>query len=85
MELQLQAIEEQKKSKFFEAESGNGLITIVMDGCKKITKLSIKPDCVDPNDIEGLQDLIIEAYNKVLTKVDEEFEDSQLLGSGFGF
>ena len=86
LEQQFLAIEEEKKNKFFEADSGNGLVSVVMDGSKKLVKLSIKPDCVDPNDIEGLQDLIIEAYNKVLVKVEAEYDSSsQLLGSGFGF
>jgi len=41
--------------------AGNGLVTITLDGEKSLKKIEIRPECVNPDDIEGLQDLIVAA------------------------
>ena len=38
--------------------SGNGLVTVILSGDKEIKQIKIKEECVDPQDVEGLQDLI---------------------------
>ena len=50
--------------------AGNGLVTVTMDGEKSVKKISIKPECVNPNDIEGLQDLIIAAIQDASKKLE---------------
>jgi nucleoid-associated protein EbfC len=42
--------------------SGNGLVTLVLTGENELKQIKIKPECVDPEDIEGLEDLIKAAY-----------------------
>lgn len=49
--------------------SGNGLVTIVLTGEHEIKEIKIKPECVDAEDIEGLQDLIKAAYKDALNKL----------------
>lgn len=44
--------------------SGNGLVTLVLSGEYEMKSIVIKPDCIDKEDIEGLQDLIKAAYNQ---------------------
>lgn len=56
--------------------AGNGLVTITLNGEKQIKKIEIKPDCVDKDDIEGLQDLIIAAYNDAFSKVEQQMPES---------
>lgn len=58
MEQQLEAMQQEMKSKQVTGTSGNGLVTVVMNGDKELLQITIKPECVDPNDLEGLQDLI---------------------------
>lgn len=60
-------IEEQE----FEATAGGGVITVKMTGAKQLTAVEIKPEAVDPDDVEMLQDLIITAINEAMKKVDE--------------
>ena len=50
---------------------GGGMITIKMNGKKEMQSIEIKPEVVDPDDIEMLQDLIISGVNEILTEVDE--------------
>lgn len=55
-----------------EGSAGNGLVTITLNGENEITALKIKPDCVDPEDIEGLEDLVRAAHNDALKKLREK-------------
>jgi DNA-binding YbaB/EbfC family protein len=52
--------------------AGNGLVTITLGGEHDMKQIKIKPDCVDPEDVEGLQDLIKSAYNDASEKLQKE-------------
>ncbi len=56
--------------KEFEASSGGGAINVKVSGEKVIKEIKIKPDVVDPEDVEMLEDLILTAINEALRKVD---------------
>lgn len=58
-----------------EGSSGGGMVTVVLDGSKNLTSLTINPEVVDKEDTEMLQDLIIAAFNDANTKVDEELTE----------
>lgn len=60
-------IEEQE----FESTAGGGVISVKMTGTKQLVSVDIKPEAVDPDDVEMLQDLIITAVNDAMKKVDE--------------
>lgn len=66
-----------------EAASGGGMVAVKMDGKKNLKSVSIKPDAVDPDDVEMLEDLILAAVNEACRKVDEA-TSSQLEGLGAG-
>lgn len=53
------------------ATSGGGAVSVTVSGAKEIKKIEIKPDVVDPNDIEMLQDLIMTAANEALRQMEE--------------
>ena len=65
-----------------ETTAGGGAVTAVINGKKEIVKLEIKPEVVDPDDVEMLQDLIIVAVNEGLRQIDEisNAEMSKLTG-----
>lgn len=68
-------MEEAKKNleeKEFEVTSGGGVVSVRMNGKKEILELKLKPEVVDPDDIEMLQDLIVGCVNETYKKVDEE-------------
>ena len=48
--------------------AGNGLVTLVMNGELELKSIKIKPECVDLEDIEGLQDLIKAAFQDAASK-----------------
>lgn len=61
---------------------GGGAVELIITGKKEIKSLTIKPEIVDPDDIEMLQDLIISAVNQGITTVEEtsDKEISKLTG-----
>ncbi len=59
------------ESREFTATSGGGMVEVVMNGKKEIRALNIKPEIVDPDDIEMLQDIIMAAINEVLKNVED--------------
>ncbi len=54
----------------FTASSGGGMVEVVMNGKKELKSLVIKPEVVDPDDIEMLQDLVTAAVNEVIREVE---------------
>ncbi|MFA7636344.1 MAG: YbaB/EbfC family nucleoid-associated protein [Monoglobales bacterium] len=53
-----------------EASSGGGMVTVRATGKKEILEINIKPEAVDPDDVEMLQDLVLVAVNDALSKAD---------------
>ena len=58
--------------KEFDASAGGGAVTVKVSGEKIIKEIKIKPEVVDPEDIEMLEDLILTCTNEALRKVDSE-------------
>jgi DNA-binding YbaB/EbfC family protein len=52
-----------------EATSGGGMVTVEISGAYELLNLKIKPEAVDPDDVEMLEDLVIAAMNEALTQV----------------
>lgn len=55
-----------------DGQSGNGLVRVTLKGDFELIKLTINPECVDKDDVEGLQDLIKTAYADAKRKLDAE-------------
>lgn len=75
-------LQEEAAQKTAEASAGGGVVTVVVSGKNEIKSLIIKPEAVDPNDVEMLQDLVTAAVNEALKKVHEEMsaEMSKITG-----
>jgi DNA-binding YbaB/EbfC family protein len=58
-----------------EGSSGGGMVTVELDGSKNLVSLTIKPEVVDKDDTEMLQDLIMAAFNDANAKVDEAISE----------
>ncbi len=69
MQEQFSQMKEKLQDTLVEGSAGNGLVTVTLNGEKEMKKIAIKPECVNPNDIEGLQDLILGAYEDAAAKL----------------
>lgn len=72
MQRQMEEQAKEMETKEFSATAGGGAVEATVSGTKKLLKLSIDEDAVDPEDVEMLEDMIIAAVNEALEKVDEE-------------
>ena len=75
-EAQYEKMREDLKQQAFTGSAGSGLVTVVLAGDHSLKKIEIKPACVDPNDVEGLQDLIQAAFNDASQKLAQSSEFS---------
>ena len=66
---QIEKIKEELSETAIEATAGGGMVTVEMTGNYELINLKIKPEAVDPDDVEMLEDLIIAATNEALNQV----------------
>ncbi|HZG83297.1 YbaB/EbfC family nucleoid-associated protein [Paenibacillus sp.] len=71
MQEQMMKAQEELATKTVEGTAGGGVVTVVMTGQKTVQSVTIKPEAVDPDDVEMLQDLVLTAVNDALTKAEE--------------
>ena len=64
-------IQEELAVKEFTKQVGGGAVEVVMTGDKKLKSITIKPEVVDPSDIEMLQDLIISGVNETIQDIED--------------
>ena len=70
MQEEMQKSQEELSSKEFDSTAGGGAISVKVTGEKVIKEIKIKPEVVDPEDVEMLEDLILTCVNEALRKVD---------------
>ena len=78
----LKAQEELKELEVTGSASGMVEVTMTCDG--KMTAISIKPEAVDPDDIEMLEDLIVAAFNDASEKAEEAKNEKMGQFGGLG-
>lgn len=70
MQEQMEKIQLELGEKTVEG-SAQGVVTVTANGHKKILNVTIKPEALDPDDVEMLQDLVLTAVNDALQKAEE--------------
>ncbi|MDR3645727.1 MAG: YbaB/EbfC family nucleoid-associated protein [Clostridia bacterium] len=64
-------IQEGLEQQVYEITSGGGAVQVTIDGKKVIKSIHIRPDAVDPDDIEMLEDLLTAGVNEAIRKVED--------------
>lgn len=75
MQDEITELQSEIEAREFSATSGGGQVEVVVTGAKNIKSLTIKPEVVDPDDIEMLQDLVISAINEAMSDVEKTTEE----------
>lgn len=70
MQEQFSQMKDTLRNTIVEGTSGNGLVVVTLNGEKELKKIVIKPECA--TDVEGLQDLIIAAFEDACSKLQSE-------------
>lgn len=83
---QLQArmteLQESLESKAISASSGGGMVTVTVDGKGQAKQVQIDPMCVDPRDVEMLEDLVLAAITEAQNKAQSEYEQEMKKATG---
>jgi DNA-binding YbaB/EbfC family protein len=64
-------LQEELEQQEYTLTSGGGAVEVTITGKREIKAINIKPEVVDPEDIEMLQDLLTAAVNEAIRKVDD--------------
>ena len=72
MQQQMEQAQADLETKEYEASAGGGAVTCKVNGKREIVSLTIKPEAVDPDDVEMLQDTIIAAVNEAMRNADSD-------------
>jgi DNA-binding YbaB/EbfC family protein len=83
---QLQArmtqLQESLEAKSISASSGGGMVTVTVDGKGQVRRVQIDPMCVDPRDVEMLEDLVLAATTEAQSKAQAEYEQEMRKATG---
>lgn len=71
MQAQAERAEEELNNAVLTGTSGGGMVEVTCTGKREITGVKIKPEIVDPDDIEMLEDLVMTATNEALKKASD--------------
>lgn len=70
MQEAMQKMQEDLSTRTVEGTAGGGAVSVTMTGSMDVTAVSIKPEAVDPEDVETLEDLVLAALKDAKSKVD---------------
>ena len=88
MQDSIRAKQEELEAKEYTGTASGEMVTVTMNGKHEITAVKIKPEAVDPDDIEMLEDLVVAAANEALRMAEEantEMMGKMTGGLGGGF
>lgn len=83
MQEDMAAKQTELEERTYDISAGGGMVNLTINGKKEITSLSIKPEIVDPDDIETLEDILTAAVNEAIKRVEDtnSEEMSKITGS----
>ena len=83
MQEDMNAKQAEIEAREFVASVGGGVVEAKVNGKKEVLSIAIKPEAVDPEDVEMLQDLVVSAVNEALRQAGEAMDKGmeQVTGS----
>ncbi|MBR7132748.1 MAG: YbaB/EbfC family nucleoid-associated protein [Clostridia bacterium] len=75
MQADMAALQEDLETREYTATSGGGMVEVTVDGKHLVKAIKIKPEAVDPDDAEMLEDLITVALNEAISNAIKTAEE----------
>ena len=72
MHQQFARMQDQMGSVAAEGQAGNGLVTLTLSAQGELVSIRINPECVDRDDVEGLEALIKAAHKSAVEKLSQQ-------------
>ncbi len=71
MQEDMAALQEDLDNREYDISAGGGVVGVKINGKKEILSIDIKPEIVDPDDIETLSDILVAAVNEAIKRVED--------------
>lgn len=71
MQADMETLQEDLNNREYTVNAGGGVVSVKINGKKEILSIGIKPEIVDPDDIETLSDVLVAAVNEAIKKVED--------------
>ncbi len=71
MQEDMAILQEELDAREYDISAGGGVVGVKINGKKEILAIDIKPEIVDPDDIETLSDILVAAVNEAIKRVEE--------------
>ncbi|MBQ8416466.1 MAG: YbaB/EbfC family nucleoid-associated protein [Clostridia bacterium] len=71
MQEDMAAKQEELNAREYDISAGGGVVNVKINGKKEILAIDLKPEIVDPDDIETLSDILVAAVNEAIKRVDD--------------
>lgn len=71
MQADMAKLQEEVEQRLVDATAGGGMVKVVVNGKQVVQSVEIKPEAVDPDDVEMLQDMVLAAVNEAIRKSQE--------------
>ena len=71
MQEDMAAKQEELYAREYEVSAGGGVVSVKINGKKEILAIDMKPEIVDPDDIETLSDILVAAMNEAIKRVED--------------
>jgi len=83
MQEDMEALQADLDAREYDISAGGGVVALKINGRREILSIDIKPEIVDPDDIETLSDILVAAVNEAIKRVDDtnSAEMAKLTGS----
>ena len=76
MQEDMQRAKRELEESEFSSTVGGGMVEVRMMGTRKMKSITIKPEVVDPDDVEMLEDLVVSAVNDVLGQISRKEQET---------
>ena len=70
MQADMQTLQTDLEQREYTANAGGGLVEVTVDGKHTVKSVKINPECVDPDDVEMLEDLIVAAIGEAMNQAE---------------
>lgn len=71
MQEDMAAKQEELNAREYDISAGGGVVSVKINGKREILAIDLKPEIVDPDDIETLSDILVAAVNEAIKRVDD--------------
>jgi nucleoid-associated protein EbfC len=79
MQAQMEKAQEELKTAYVEHSAGGGAVTVKVSGALEVAEIIIKPEAIDPDDPEMLQDLLVSAVNGAVAAA-QQMQQQKMMG-----